>query len=57
MFHCLRNVVEPKKHNYFLSHLTWVTVRGGGEAEMESGHTFIRFFKPFPYLSCKKKLS
>ena len=30
-------------------HLTWVTIEGGGEAKMESGHTFLRFFlEPFP---------
>ena len=46
MFHCLP-IVKEKKERKEKNHLTQVTV--GGEAKMESGHTFLRvFFKPFP---------
>ena len=33
---------KKKRQNFF--HLTRVTVGGGGEAKMESGQTFLRFF-------------
>ena len=47
MFRCLPNVIDTKKTPIFF-HLTVVTL--GGEAKMESGHTFLRyFFEPFPY--------
>ena len=40
MIHCVPNVIETKKNSL-------VTGGGGGEAEIESGHTFLRFFNPF----------
>ena len=56
MFHCLPNVKETKKKRIFslspnLGH-SW----GGGEAEMESGNTFLLFFKPFPKWLKKKEI-
>ena len=43
MFHCLPNVIETSKKRQKISPNLGHT-RGGGEAEMESGHTFLLFF-------------
>ena len=43
MSHYLPNVIEICKKGKKNVHLTRVTL-GGGEAKMESGHTFLRFF-------------
>ena len=49
MFHCLPKVKEKSKKRQKKFHLTRVKLRGG-EAKMESGNTFPRFFsEPFPY--------
>ena len=46
MFHCLPNVIETKKTTTFFSPNFGHTREGGwgGEAKMESGHTFLRYF-------------
>ena len=49
MFQCLPNGMELKKYAQKKFHLTRVTV--GGEAKMESGHTFLPFFLTLP-LGC-----
>ena len=46
MFHGLPNIIETKKNTKQI-HLTWAIVCGeGGEAKMQSGHTFRLFFYP-----------
>ena len=48
MFHCLPNVKETRKNDEQISPNSGHT-REGGEAKMESGDTFLRFFfLPFP---------
>jgi hypothetical protein len=49
MFQCLPNVMETKKKTPTFFHLTWVRIfffLGGGEAKIESGHTFNIFIYP-----------
>ena len=47
MFHCLPNVKEARKKRQNISPNSGHT-RGGGEAKMESGHTFLRVFFTLP---------
>ena len=48
IFSLLAKFNENIKKTQKKFHLTWVTL-GGGEAKMESGHTFFCFFlEPFP---------
>ena len=46
MFHCLPNVIETNKNTKSFSLIYLGSHLGGegGEAKMESGHTFLLFF-------------